>query len=86
MHPADNHQLARSEENHKPDTISIFAFVCPLVQLLDEPDWDIFYWCTQRKPVPDRWAESFKIQGKLGHRLIIHTKNEEKAVRSMPDL
>lgn len=55
-------------------------------QLLDEPDWDIFYWCTQRKPIPERWATSFHTEGKLGHRLITHTKNEEKAVRWMPDL
>ena len=56
------------------------------MQLLDEPDWDIFYWCTQRKPIPERWSESFKTEGKLGWRLIQHTKNEEKAVRWMPEL
>lgn len=55
-------------------------------RLLDEPDWDIFYWCTQRKPVPDRWKESFEKEGKLGQRLVVHTRNEEKAVRWMPDL
>ncbi|EST09674.1 Flavinator of succinate dehydrogenase [Kalmanozyma brasiliensis GHG001] len=55
-------------------------------RLLDEPDWDIFYWCTQRKPIPERWADSFKTEGKLGHRLIVHTRNEEKAVRWMPEL
>lgn len=55
-------------------------------QLLDEPDWDIFYWCTQRKPIPDRWADSFQTEGKLGWRLVQHTKNHEKAVRWMPEL
>lgn len=56
------------------------------MQLLDEPDWDIFYWCTQRKPIPERWQASFHTEGKLGWRLIQHTKNEEKAVRWMPEL
>ncbi|GAK62647.1 DUF339-domain-containing protein [Moesziomyces antarcticus] len=55
-------------------------------RLLDEPDWDIFYWCTLRKPIPERWHDSFHTEGKLGHRLIQHTKNEEKAVRWMPEL
>ncbi|KAN0063460.1 Succinate dehydrogenase assembly factor 2 mitochondrial [Thecaphora frezii] len=55
-------------------------------RLLDEPDWDIFYWCTRRKPVPERWRASFDTEGKLGHRLLRHTKNEEKAVRWMPEL
>ncbi|GAC96591.1 mitochondrion protein [Pseudozyma hubeiensis SY62] len=55
-------------------------------RLLDEPDWDIFYWCTQRKEIPDRWKKSFETEGKLGSRLIRHTKNEEKAVRWMPEL
>ncbi|WFD21314.1 Succinate dehydrogenase assembly factor 2 mitochondrial [Malassezia caprae] len=34
-----------------------------LDQLLDEPDWDIFYWCTERKPVPARWEASFSTEG-----------------------
>lgn len=59
---------------------------CRHTQLLDEPDWDIFYWCTQRKPVPERWQESFQTEGKLGWRLLKHTKNEEKVVRWMPEL
>ncbi|KAK0545708.1 Succinate dehydrogenase assembly factor 2 mitochondrial [Tilletia horrida] len=55
-------------------------------RLLDEPDWDIFYWATDRKPVPERWATSFSTPGRLGHRLRKHTKNEEKVPRRMPDL
>ncbi len=62
------------------------AWGCIASQLLDEPDWDIFYWCTLRKPIPERWHDSFHTEGKLGHRLIQHTKNEEKAVRWMPEL
>ncbi len=38
------------------------------------------------KPIPERWHNSFHTEGKLGHRLIQHTKNEEKAVRWMPEL
>ncbi|KAK0536139.1 Succinate dehydrogenase assembly factor 2 mitochondrial [Tilletia horrida] len=55
-------------------------------RLLDEPDWDIFYWSTDRKPVPERWAASFATPGRLGWRLRKHTKNEEKVPRRMPNL
>lgn len=27
-------------------------------QFLDEPDWDIYYWCVDKKPVPERWANT----------------------------
>jgi succinate dehydrogenase assembly factor 2 len=50
-------------------------------QLLDEPDWDVYYWCTEGKAPPDRWANS-PILAKLK----IHARNEGKAVRRMPDL
>ncbi|CAO1613105.1 unnamed protein product [Parajaminaea phylloscopi] len=53
--------------------------------LLDEPDWDIYYWLVQRKPVPERWQESFETPGRLGYRLRRHTKNEKKEMRWMPD-
>jgi len=55
-------------------------------RLLDEPDWDIFYWATERKPVPPRWAASFQTEGRLGWRLRKHTRNEEKVPRRMPNL
>ncbi|PWN43405.1 DUF339-domain-containing protein [Ceraceosorus guamensis] len=54
--------------------------------LLDEPDWDLFYWLTERKPVPERWRASFETEGRLGWRLRKHTKNENKEVRRMPSL
>ncbi|WFD04260.1 Succinate dehydrogenase assembly factor 2 mitochondrial [Malassezia obtusa] len=57
-----------------------------LDMLLDEPDWDIFYWCTDRKPVPERWQESFATEGRLGHRLRLHTRNDERTVRRFPQL
>lgn len=55
-------------------------------RLLDEPDWDIFYWCTERKPAPDRWAESFATEGRIGNRLVIHTRNEDRVIRRMPEV
>ena len=52
-----------------------------LVQLLDEPDWDIYYWATEKRPAPERWAES-----PLLAKLRIHARNEGKEIRRMPDL
>lgn len=54
--------------------------------LLDEPDWDIFYWCTERKPVPEQWRESFTTPGRLGYRLVNHTRNDKRVVRRFPSL
>ncbi|KAI9468092.1 MAG: Flavinator of succinate dehydrogenase-domain-containing protein [Benjaminiella poitrasii] len=50
-------------------------------RLLDEPDWDIFYWATHKKPVPERWQKS-----KVLEMVTEHAKNEEKKVLRMPDL
>ena len=50
-------------------------------QLLDEPDWDIYYWATEKRPAPERWAES-----PLLAKLRIHARNEGKEIRRMPDL
>lgn len=55
-------------------------------RLLDEPDWDLFYWMTDRKPVVDRWKQSFHTEGRLGWRLRKHAKNEERETRFMPNL
>ncbi|WFD34196.1 Succinate dehydrogenase assembly factor 2 mitochondrial [Malassezia cuniculi] len=57
-----------------------------LDRLLDEPDWDIFYWCTERKPVPEKWAESFATPGRLGHRIREHTRNDKRVPRRFPTL
>jgi len=62
------HSLARAE-------------LVELDQLLDEPDWDVYYWCTEGKAPPERWANS-SILAKLK----IHARNEGKTVRRMPDL
>ena len=50
-------------------------------QLLDEPDWDVYYWCTEGKPPPERWVNSPILE-----KLKTHARNEGKAVRRMPDL
>jgi len=50
-------------------------------KLLDEPDWEIYYWATQKKPVPEGWRDS-AILGLLKE----HVKNEGKVILRMPDL
>jgi succinate dehydrogenase assembly factor 2 len=50
-------------------------------KLLDEPDWEIYYWATQRKPAPEEWKDS-RILGRLKE----HVKNEGKVILRMPDL
>lgn len=50
-------------------------------KLLDEPDWDIFYWATNKKPIPEEWKDS-----KVLEMIRQHAKNEDKKVLRMPDL
>ncbi|TEB34273.1 DUF339-domain-containing protein [Coprinellus micaceus] len=50
-------------------------------KLLDEPDWDIYYWSTNQREAPERWANS-----PLLAKLRVHVKNEGKDVRKMPEL
>ncbi|OCF38614.1 succinate dehydrogenase assembly factor 2, mitochondrial [Kwoniella heveanensis CBS 569] len=50
-------------------------------KLLDEPDWDIFYWSVQKREPPARWKDT-----PLLEKLIKHAKNEGKVVRMMPEL
>ncbi|CAO3588231.1 unnamed protein product [Absidia cylindrospora] len=49
--------------------------------LLDEPDWDIFYWATFKKPHPEKWKNS-----KVLEMICQHAKNKDKKVLRMPDL
>jgi len=49
--------------------------------LLDEPDWDIYYWSTGKRTPPERWTESPILK-----RLATHARNEGKVVRRMPAL
>ena len=60
--------------------LSVFG-ISLLVQLMDEPDWDIYYWVTDKKVPPSRWANSPIIE-----KLKVHARNEGKVVRRMPDL
>ncbi|KIJ36694.1 hypothetical protein M422DRAFT_61099 [Sphaerobolus stellatus SS14] len=50
-------------------------------RLMDEPDWDIYYWATGKREPPARWASSTLIP-----KLRKHTANEGKTVRRMPEL
>ncbi|THH11427.1 hypothetical protein EW145_g651 [Phellinidium pouzarii] len=50
-------------------------------KLLDEPDWDIYYWSTEKRPPPERWENSPILQ-----KLRQHARNEGKVIRRMPDL
>ena len=51
------------------------------MQLMDEPDWDIYYWATGKKAPPVRWEDSRVLE-----QLREHVRNEGKVVRRMPDL
>ncbi|WWC67284.1 uncharacterized protein I206_101192 [Kwoniella pini CBS 10737] len=50
-------------------------------KLLDEPDWDIFYWAVQKREPPPKWKDTSLLK-----KLIQHAKNEGKVVRRMPEL
>ncbi|KAJ7167344.1 DUF339-domain-containing protein [Mycena crocata] len=50
-------------------------------KLLDEADWDIYYWSTEERTPPERWARSPILE-----KLKIHARNEGKVVRRMPGL
>jgi len=50
-------------------------------RLLDEADWDIYYWATGEREVPERWKNSPMLA-----RIVEHAKNEGKVIRSMPAL
>ncbi|KAF7426066.1 succinate dehydrogenase assembly factor 2 [Pleurotus ostreatus] len=50
-------------------------------KLLDEPDWDIYYWATEERTPPSAWASSSLLE-----KLKKHARNEGKVVRRMPAL
>ena len=87
LHSLTREELVELDQVTYPETGR--AFSSPSVsetdwnrtQLLDEPDWDVYYWCTEGKAPPERWANS-PILAKLK----IHARNEGKAVRRMPNL
>jgi len=47
-------------------------------KLLDESDWDICYWATEKRTPPERWTGS-----RLLEKLKVHAQNEGRVV---PDL
>ncbi|KAI9428491.1 mitochondrial protein [Lactarius indigo] len=57
------------------------AELSELDKLMDEADWDIYYWATGKRTPPERWAKS-----KVLDKLRVHARNEGKVVRRMPDL
>ncbi|KAF9208895.1 succinate dehydrogenase assembly factor 2 [Haplosporangium sp. Z 27] len=50
-------------------------------KFMDEPDWDIYYWVTGKKEVPERWKGDDVFE-----RIVVHAKNEGRVVRQMPAL
>ncbi|KZO94233.1 DUF339-domain-containing protein [Calocera viscosa TUFC12733] len=50
-------------------------------RLLDETDWDIYYWAIGKRAPPARWAGTALLD-----KLKQHAKNEGRVVRRMPDL
>ena len=61
-----------------------FADMTEYDSLLDEPDWDIYYWATENyevTPLPEKWKNS-----KILKMLQEDSKNKEKEVIRMPDL
>ncbi|KAG9319682.1 hypothetical protein KVV02_007784 [Mortierella alpina] len=50
-------------------------------KFLDEPDWDIYYWVTGKKEVPERWKGDAVFE-----KIVKHAKNEGRVVRQMPAL
>ncbi|EAZ63101.2 predicted protein [Scheffersomyces stipitis CBS 6054] len=53
-------------------------------RLLDEPDWDIYYWATKNydvTPLPDKWKDS-----KILKMLQEDAKNDDREILRMPEL
>ncbi|KAG0222363.1 succinate dehydrogenase assembly factor 2 [Mortierella sp. GBA43] len=50
-------------------------------KIMDEPDWDIYYWVTGKKDVPEKWRDN-----EVFLRIVQHAKNEGRVVRQMPSL
>jgi succinate dehydrogenase assembly factor 2 len=67
--------------------------------MLDEPDWDIYYWSIEKRHPPERWAGTELLERSVFNlisrprlssltrsRLKKHARNEGKVVRFMPEL
>ncbi|KAG6375396.1 mitochondrial protein [Boletus reticuloceps] len=71
--------LSTFARDHLPTMIH--AELTEYDKLLDEPDWDIYYWSTGNRTPPERWSDSPILE-----KLKVHAKNEGKVVRKMPPL
>jgi succinate dehydrogenase assembly factor 2 len=49
--------------------------------LLDENDWDLYYWTSGERPIPERFAESQVLK-----KMKKHFQNEQRKIIRMPDL
>jgi succinate dehydrogenase assembly factor 2 len=67
-----------------------FVFILALVvevslwsglKLLNESDWDIYYWSTGKRQPPEHWANSEVLE-----KMRLHASNEGKVIRRMPPL
>eukprot|EP00126_Sphaerothecum_destruens_P001491 Sdes_comp14866_c0_seq1m3600 len=52
-----------------------------LDDLLDQNDWDLYYWATQKRPVPQKYTNT-----KVMNLLIEHAKNTERKILRQPPL
>lgn len=53
-------------------------------KLLDEPDWDIYYWATKNydvTPLPDKWKNS-----KILEMIQEEAQNKDREIMRMPEL
>lgn len=82
---ANEYLMSMSEEDMREfDRVSPMFHSMAIIQymqLMDEPDWDIYYWAVGKRALPARWASS-----PLLANLKKHAANEGKVVRRMPDL
>ena len=74
-------ELSEYDKVHSLSRGSLCTPDAPALQLLDEPDWDIYYWSTGNRTPPERWSNSPILE-----KLKVHAKNEGKVVRKMPPL
>lgn len=50
-------------------------------RLLDENDWDLYYWCAGERPIPEEFADNEMLK-----MLQKHFKNDQKQILRMPVL
>ncbi|RKO87460.1 Flavinator of succinate dehydrogenase-domain-containing protein [Blyttiomyces helicus] len=49
--------------------------------LLEENDWDIYYWVTEGRPAPTKVTDMT-----VFHKIVLHAKNTGRQILRMPDL